>query len=228
MNPTQLMEAAKLVGKFQKDPEALKDYIPVVENIMLAIVNTGNTAHPDCHHFAYMIDARSGRICLHITDVDQQGKIYVREKQWLTDFLNSIILKNVPEVIQRLREGEHWNDVKELAIKSTGPVTTLQDHLMDMAEERPKTGADAFEKSIRPKLSREYDSGHCQTLIKLLLEHYDESDTHTLLCWLKLDARWSEKWYKQLIWAFWNNDTKVIQEINQIWDKNNQEPVRDE
>lgn len=226
MNPTQLMEAAKLVGKFQKDPEALKDYIPVIENIMLAIVNTGISAHPDCHHFAYMIDARSGRICLHITDVDQEGKIYVREKQWLSDFLNSIILKNVPEVIQRLREGQPWDQVRQLAIKPKNPVTTLEDHLMDMADE--KTMSSVFEKTIRPKLSREYDSGHCQTLLKLLMEHFDESDTHTLMCWLKLDARWSEKWYKELVWALWNSDQKVIDQIEQIWETNNKEPLRDE
>lgn len=236
MNPGQLMQAAQLIAKYQKDPEALKEYVPQVESVLMKALMMAKKHNAFANHVALMIDERQDKPALHVVDIDTDGHVQSLGKTYLSDFLNDMELQNVPEAIAMAKNEMTWAEISQKLMRSQpAKVVTFEETLLDMADdlqpnsqEIMKSSDNYFMQKLKPTLVQEFNTGKCSTLINLMNEHYAESDTDALLNWLKLDARWSEAYYEDLCWRFWNKDLEVMDELDELWQTNNKESVRDE
>ena len=221
MNPNQLLQAAQMLGKFQKNPEAIKTYIPDVENWFSIIHRTAARHFPYANHVVIMMDRRKEMILLQIVDMEEDGQVKSLAKVWLSDFLNDISVKDVPETIKLLNDGASWEEISSSLFNQKKPVQTFEESMLDLADSVQNeyySNKMLFDK-LEPTLEQEYENGSLETLTRLLKEHFNENDLIPLKNWLKLDERWSQEFHKELVWKLWNKDPQTVKELGEIWNQ---------
>ncbi len=233
ISPAILLQAAQAMGKFQKNPEQILEYIPNVNAAFGLIFELAEKEYPDANHLAIMFDERAGQILVHLVDISEDSKITSISKMYMSEFLAQLDVPNIPEVLSLIKKRESWSMISKSLFKPKArPVTTFEEQMIYMANSEPEQRSaendiESFER-LKPTLANEFNSGDCYTLKKLLEKHYSQSDILSLLNMLKLDAKWSVEFHEEMCWKLWVGDDYMLTEIDRIWSENNSEPVRDE
>jgi hypothetical protein len=234
ISPAILLQAAQAMGKFQKNPEQILEYIPNVNAAFGLIFELAEKEYPDANHLAIMFDERAGQILVHLVDISEDSKITSISKIYMAEFLAQLDVPNLPEVLSLIKKRESWSIISKSLFKPKAqPVTTFEEEMIYMAkpDDQQRGGSEndieSFER-LKPTLANEFNSGDCYTLKKLLENHYSQSDIMSLLNMLKLDAKWSVEFHAEMCWDLWVGNDYTLTEIDRIWSENNSEPIRDE
>ena len=231
MNVADILKATKTVAEFQKNPEALKKYSPIVVDFFSNILKSANAHHFHKHISLFMHQHEHGP-ALHLAHVSKDGKVDPIANMYLAVFLEKIRIEGIPDVVKKLVDGNTppWAYMqRSLFPNSTPQVATFEDKMIEGATEpeptEPETklsesvNQDDEWAEILQTLPAEYSRGTCETLNAMLMPIFNQDDRATMLNRLKLHPQWNANTYMETVKSLWYEVDGVMEQMESLLDQ---------
>ncbi len=207
----QMMEMMKMVSELQSDPNSIKKFSPIVEQVIANYIKSIPPSYIE-GHAALFLDYREGKVCVTIANINTDSQVQSVVKMWFSELMEQLELTAIPAVLGELANGpKSWEEITDecLIPPDPEPVTTFEEFVNDEDQE--------FNRLAR-HFKAEFNDTQA-TLRNLIAKHFDESWVEPMLNTMMLDANWSEDYYAKMCRGLFYQNEQLLTEITDAFNR---------